>query len=167
MSPILRELPVDDVLARLRASGDEAAAALVERMRDALAAQDDALRNLVADARELDETVDEGGSCVDIKCADGGFDALLSAHGYGPLSAFDRAEFERAGAGPGGAEMYDGQVHISPLDHLFARIGMEGEDPDSLTERGLTPVEVTRGGRKETLFVDRSPRQPRPSPPSP
>ena len=155
MSPHLRKHPVDAVLARLRASGDAEAAAVLAALRDAIAAQDDALRDLVADARRLDEEFDEGGrSTVDIECAEGSFDALAAAFGYPAVQGFDRAEFQRAKDSPGGPEMYDGQVHLTPLDHLLARTWTEAA-PTGGTPRGI-PVEVPApGGGRETVYHDK------------
>jgi len=164
MSPHLRNPDLDAILARLDAAGDAQAADALRGLRAALAAQDEALRDLVADAREINEDHDEAGSSVDIKCAEGGFDRLCEAFGYPAIQGIDRAEVARAETLPGGPEMYDGLVHLSPLDHLLARIWAEARRPDDLAALGYREIEITRpGGIRETLPL--APREtPAPAP---
>jgi hypothetical protein len=165
MSPHLSGIDVDAILARLRASGDGEAADALARMRDALARQDEALRDLVADARSLDETVDEDGSHVEISCATGSFDALATAFGYPSVQGVNPEAMEAAGRRPGGPEYGDGMAFLTPLEHLEARILTAAAPAAELAARGAARIEIPRAGGAETVFHER--RVPPPSAPSP
>lgn len=144
MNPLLRKLDVEAVARRLDAAGDAEAADMIRALRDAVHRQDEALRDLVADAESVEERHDEDGTRTKIRFRANGFDDLAAAFGYPPVEAYDRAAAARdAEAGP-----YAGVVPLSGLEHLTARMWTEGRPPEELVAAGFVPVEVGR----ETLY---------------
>ncbi len=152
MNPVLRKLDVDSIAARLDAAGDAEAATALRTLRDAVHRQDEALRDLVADAASIEEHHDEDGTHTEVRCRANGFDELAAAFGYPPVEAVDRAEAARDGeAGP-----YAGVVPLSGLEHLTARMWTEGRPAEELASLGFVPVQVGR----ETLYHLRGDREP-------
>jgi len=152
MSPKLKGLDVDGMAARLDAAGDAPAAAALRSLRDAVAAQDEALRDLVADAQEVREEREEDGSYVVIHSRLNGFEDLASAFGYPAVEGFDREAFDRASARDGGAEPYDGHAYLSGLEHLQAKIATDICAPEELLAQGYVAIAIGHGPRQQTLY---------------
>ena len=151
-SPHLKGLDVDAIAARVEAAGDPEAAAALRHLRDAVVCQDEALRDLVADARHLAENHEDDGTYTDIHSRADGFDELATAFGYPPIQATDPAAAERERDPVHGPGPYDGLVCLSGLEHLQARMMMDTHDPDELAGLGYVPVETGTGAARETLY---------------